>query len=429
MADGEIEEEKPTGTGSDGEEGEGEGEGEGTEIGSRGTKRGEARNSSAKGSTRGSDAGGDDDAEDAAAGDVNEESGAEGDKAETKAERKARLAKEKEEAAAKKKADAEQKKAAAAQAAEEKKQRKMEEKERKKLQKQAQTRTPTKRMPKATVLLALRVLALLWLGFGIAALALTILAYEQVQGVRDALEHALEVYCLNKGLQPGCLLIPEMVFVPYTAALAWAAGTVVAALLLLHGAIFGNTTASLSASNYMSGLFMLGQIALGAIILVTSDEYASFVDASMTDTPSLSPRWAADLAGTVETLWESPCDGKVGCPDSSADSAITALHTSVTALRTSLGCDESTTYFKGGAECFESKLSKSSLRIAIVVLVPIVLQVPAIYMALVLQQWVVDERGLDLFTQCRLPYGLTVCLLGSVLFALIFGTVLASLPV
>jgi hypothetical protein len=64
-------------------------------------------------------------------------------------------------------------------------------------------------------------------------------SFVQVNEILEALNGAMSGYCLNKGLLPRCLLIPEMAFAPFTGALVWSVILVVSALLLLQGAISG----------------------------------------------------------------------------------------------------------------------------------------------------------------------------------------------
>ena len=69
------------------------------------------------------------------------------------------------------------------------------------------------------------------------------LSFVQVEDILEALSSAMSGYCLNKGLVPKCLLIPEMAFAPFAGALVWGVILVISALLLLQGAISGERQA------------------------------------------------------------------------------------------------------------------------------------------------------------------------------------------
>jgi hypothetical protein len=66
-------------------------------------------------------------------------------------------------------------------------------------------------------------------------------SFVQVKNIQEALGAAMSDYCLNKGLAPKCLLIPEMAFAPFVGALAWSVILVLSAFMLLQGAISGTS--------------------------------------------------------------------------------------------------------------------------------------------------------------------------------------------
>ena len=197
------------------------------------------------------------------------------------------------------------------------------------------------------------------------------LAYQETTRIHDALSDAMAIHCASNSLLSNCLILPELVFAPFVATLAWSIVLLVAALMLCQGAFSGNSTASLTGFIYISAMFILLQIVLGSVILATFDDFKGFVNKSLScDTDAalqstddgcqrpLNPRWAADLANTVEELWdsshitESSWIGKLGC-----------------------NAEEHPAYAEGGASCFLSKLRKLTTMVACMLLTPIVVQV------------------------------------------------------
>eukprot|EP00802_Teleaulax_amphioxeia_P016306 Tamp_16422.p1 GENE.Tamp_16422~~Tamp_16422.p1 ORF type:complete len:394 (-),score=122.05 Tamp_16422:284-1435(-) len=329
----------------------------------------------------------------------------------------------------KKKLDKEEKARLAAEAKAQKEEQKAQEKaekdERKRLkEEERKSRPPKERMPKDQVQKYLQFLSYGNLAAAIAALVVMILAYQETTRIHDALSDAMAIHCASNSLLSNCLILPELVFAPFVATLAWSIVLLVAALMLCQGAFSGNSTASLTGFIYISAMFILLQIVLGSVILATFDDFKGFVNKSLScDTDAalqstddgcqrpLNPRWAADLANTVEELWdsshitESSWIGKLGC-----------------------NAEEHPAYAEGGASCFLSKLRKLTTMVACMLLTPIVVQAPAIWFALQLRWWVGEERGQDLFAHCRLPHSCSVCIMAGFLFALLFGVIVSAIP-
>jgi len=232
-----------------------------------------------------------------------------------------------------------------------------------------------------------------------------------MQQIKKALENAMVTYCASNALSTNCLFLPDIIFAPSVATLIWSVFMVLTSLLLVQGAISGNVTAPLTAYIYMMTIFMCVQIGLGTMMLVTYQQFKSFVDKSLADSSPLGPSFAADLAYTVDELWQSP-------------------DVTDTEWKAQIGCQKhiGSSYSEGGGQCFVSQIRRVTLTLACTLLVPIVVQIPGVVLAAMLRTWVVEERGVDLFTKCRLPYGCTMCLMCSFLLVILFGVVVAALP-
>jgi hypothetical protein len=235
--------------------------------------------------------------------------------------------------------------------------------------------------------------------------------YQKVQGIRHELDTTEETYCAGSSRVPNCLPLPDIFFAVFIASLVWSVILVCISLMLLQGAVSGNNTASLTGFIYIAGFLMAVQIALATLILVNFEQYKKFVEKSLTDTPDLEPQWAADLAYTVEELWDS--------------TLVTDIE-----WKANIGCKDvmKASYVEGGAWCFTNAVREVSLMVAITMLLPIIVQVPSIVFACSLRTWVTEERGLDLFATCRIPYSCGVCLMCSCLFVIICGIVVAGIP-
>jgi hypothetical protein len=78
------------------------------------------------------------------------------------------------------------------------------------------------------------------------------LAFLEETKIYNVLSDAMAIHCASNSLLPNCLFLPEIIFAPYSATLAWSVVLLIAALMLCQGAFSGTSTASLTGFIYLS---------------------------------------------------------------------------------------------------------------------------------------------------------------------------------
>mmetsp|Transcript_20734 Transcript_20734/g.49405 ORF Transcript_20734/g.49405 Transcript_20734/m.49405 type:complete len:399 (-) Transcript_20734:28-1224(-) len=279
-----------------------------------------------------------------------------------------------------------------------KKEEKAAEAERKKDEQKAKPPTP-----KATLKSIFMGIAGVLLVYSITALGIASYAIDSALKFRRAVDKDIELYCQESSQLPDCLTIPEIALVPFYTLLGWSLLLTVSCLLAFHGLLL-ERTGSFTTFSVINVVLILVQIAITTLTLILADQLKS------------NPKLAC------------PEEGESGCGEillSSMKETLSQLWT-YESTQDFLGCEDAEEA-QDVMDCFVSLFHNAATAVACLLMIPLVLQAPAIYFALAVRSRVIQEQGMDLFAMCRITYGLKTCVMSSLLFFILFGFVVAAI--
>ncbi|KAJ1487675.1 hypothetical protein T484DRAFT_2202965 [Baffinella frigidus] len=93
---------------------------------------------------------------------------------------------------------------------------------------------------------------------------------------------------------------------------------------------------------------------------------------------------------------------------------------------TLVGCDEGAVA-KDALHCLAGELGNLGVSVAVLMFVPVVVQVVGMLLATRLKRWVMEEHGADLFSSCRVSQGFGLCLMGGFMGILLVGVIIITL--
>mmetsp|Transcript_67518 Transcript_67518/g.140723 ORF Transcript_67518/g.140723 Transcript_67518/m.140723 type:complete len:393 (+) Transcript_67518:217-1395(+) len=286
-------------------------------------------------------------------------------------------------------------------------QKKREEKEAKK---QAQAEEKEKKekektiMPKAQLKKICLILVGVLMVYAIVALGISSSAMDRAIKFRETILNDMVEHCKLAGEPPECLSVPELAMAPFYTMLSWSVLLVVACLLSFHGTL-RERTGSITSFCSTHVVLMPLQIAFTTLTLVLAAQLkrnSSLVCEEGGEGCSDTDALLEPLKDTLSQLWDYEATQEVlSCEEAEVDQDV--------------------------VDCFISVFDSASIAVACVLMIPLLVQVPAILFNLRLRHRVIQEQGMDLFAMCRIKHGVGVFMMTFVLFLVLFGVVVAAL--
>mmetsp|Transcript_845 Transcript_845/g.2592 ORF Transcript_845/g.2592 Transcript_845/m.2592 type:complete len:256 (-) Transcript_845:854-1621(-) len=240
----------------------------------------------------------------------------------------------------------------------------------------------------------LGVLAILSLG----DIAVSSFLCNQLFSFRSNVQNAINDYCSQNRLLEQCLSFSDFILAPYISFLIWSIFLFLSCMLLLYG-ITKSSTTSLSSFIYLELLLASAQIAFTTFVSVN----VSYLKKSTTGASTVS--YIDQFNYTVTKLWNS-----------------------TSSWQSSVGCGGANKLsYKSEIDCVISVLDKYAITAACLMMFPVLLQFPAALFASLLRTWIVEDKGMDLFVQCRISQGFGLIIMGVFFFIICFGVVVCGI--